>query len=130
MLFPIPQDIKRLETSRSQIVAEKEMKGFEEVYPQNNFSIYNCLMRDSTQAQAVALKVYYQKRLNESGVRIGLSYEDCLRKTDPSLVARFLEKTNAVELKKISNNTLQKAGWNHIAADSIYNKVTYWWNNK
>jgi 4-amino-4-deoxy-L-arabinose transferase-like glycosyltransferase len=130
VLLPIPQDVKRLTTIDSQVVANKQINRLVEKYPNTTFNIYNCFRRDKTRIYALAVQLYYQKKLDDKGAKIGISYDNCIQQTDLGIIDRTLENTNAAVLKNVTDIQLQKSGWDQASPNSMYNTTVYWWENK
>ena len=139
--FILPHSFEQLDISFFNKSIRSQVQLIGKIYPNKKVVIYNCKETYKIRAQALVTVLNIENKLDDSGLKIGLTDENCFLPRN-KLVNDTIEATVAAKLldtmyPKYKNFTYDFSfateearlndGWNPITPNKVFNSTVRWW---
>lgn len=125
ILLSIPENFERTRQDSNNRNAIALAKLITDKSGSQNISIYACQQQPVDVAQGVAFLLLSEKKLSDSGLKIGFnSNSDNCHPLDSSITQ--IEQ-NLYNLDHLSDRILNKYGWYKINPETVYKNTVLWW---
>lgn len=128
--FAYPRIIDGLQKDPFTLSMYQSIFLLEKKYPNDKFSLLGCSNKYrgsyNSQTFSMAFLLDKDKRLSNSGRKIGLISQECL-KPKATALSPVIEQTNLQDFSLSSDKYLESIGWKRVNFQSIYELNARWW---